>query len=101
MTTDHPATEDKTSVAEAANAADSKPEGHHQSNSPVEAPEDANPKTVASPARPSSHTQEQGDTDKPSARRERKQTAFFQPEKQAETAKLEIKEVQLSSSADH
>ena len=29
----------------------------------------------------------------PSARRERKQTAFFQPEKTTETEKLEIKEV--------
>ena len=45
-----------------------------------------------SPERPSSEEQQ---ADRPSARRERKQTAFFQPEIKVETAKLEIKEVNV------
>ena len=34
--------------------------------------------------------------ERPTGRRERKQTSFFQPEKKLETEKLEIKEVRLS-----
>lgn len=48
--------------------------------------------TKDSPERPSSDGQQ---ADRLSARRERKQTAFFQPEIKVETAKLEIKEVNI------
>lgn len=48
--------------------------------------------TKHSPERPATDGQQ---ADRPSARRERKQTAFFQPEIKVETAKLEIKEVSI------
>lgn len=62
----------------------------------TDAVDDAQParnKAKATPARARAGEAQQS-AERPSGRRERKQTSFFQPEKKAETEKLEIKEGQ-------
>lgn len=91
---DQPA-EAATQAAEPAGAAAAEPEA-----APLPSPEaeqekaeskPRSPKAKGSPAKAKAREPVQSE-EKPSGRRERKQTAFFQPEKKSETEKLEIRE---------
>lgn len=96
---DQPA-EAATQAAEPAGAAAAEPEA-----APLPSPEaeqekaeskPRSPKAKGSPAKAKAREPVQSE-EKPSGRRERKQTAFFQPEKKSETEKLEIREVGSTS----
>ena len=78
-TSSEPAAPEKTEAAGTA----------HQKQEAREAGKASPTKSSATPAKSDDDEQQ---TDRPSARRERKQTAFFQPEAKAEAAKLDIKE---------
>ena len=92
---DQPA-EAATEAAEPAAVADADPEAAPLPQSDVEQEKaDSKPpssKANTSPAKGKASEPVKAE-ERPSGRRERKQTAFFQPEKKTETEKFEIKEV--------
>lgn len=96
---DQPA-EAATQAAEPAGAAAAEPQAAPKTASDVEQEQGDStphsPKPKGSPAKAKTNELAQSE-EKPSGRRERKQTAFFQPEKKAETEKLEIREVGSTS----